>query len=445
METDFSYQIIGALVLYLKTQLSLTIEEGARNEIFDKLKPYAKNMYDTVKTAFKDNENATQTIEQLESDPQNKELQASLEIYIKDLVKANNDFKQTLEYILDDIRQNIKADSFNYIILGDQINYLSTVEQDEKDSYLPFTITNKSEAEKLLLSELLKGYYTPEDILEKSRMEFVKIILPFYVINGSYSSTFEYVENTIVKIFPIDNRSFNELVIATKISNSLSLHENHDTEELLEFLEGKITFYDRDLKKFNDFDFNGIVKPLFNLKRNEAEATIDKKLSSNLKKEIKKKLKLNFENNPTLYPLNIIWKDFKRVYLPFWILIYYYNSKEYLLFMQGYDDNQLYVERKPKDNNRLMEDIIDILKYVAPPSAFILLVCFVIYYFIDEVLIIGNLNFIILASTIFILVVSSIPLNHIRKRMNHSQAIKNEKYEKYFTGELQLKEIDGMK
>lgn len=441
METNLATQIIGLVVVWLKTQSSLAFEEEIRKEAVERIKPYAKNVYDMVRKVTQGDIDATQTLNKLEANPQNRELQAYLEKYLQEIIKTNNDFKKITEDLLSEIKRNERGDIYNFIN-GNQIIYNQEVKQD-KDSCLPFSVTSKKEAQDLIVCELLKGNYTPIDILENSQIRTENIFLPTYIVNGTFTSTFEYTitnETTTSETIPvaIGDRTFNEIIVATNISKSLSLSKNHDTEELLNFVEDEISFFDHEIEDCSAL--KRVIKPTYSIKKDKAKENIKDRLYSKVKKEMMEELNLDFYNKPKLYPLNMQWDTFRKVYLPFWFLVYYYNNNEYLVVMRGYGDNQFYTEKKPKDNNRLMEDAIDILKYVFPFLVVIVVACLGIYYFIDESLINDNFWNIFIVSIFLLLCVSAIPIKHIIDRINNSKEIRSQKYDDYCEGKLKLNE-----
>ena len=448
METNLATQILGLVVVFLKTQMSLAFEEEIRKEAVERIKPYAKNVYDMVRKATQGDIDATQTLNKLEADPQNRELQAYLEKYLQEIIKTNNDFKKITEDLLYEIKKNERGDIYNFIN-GNQIINNKEVEQD-KDSCLPFSVTSKKEAQDLIVGELLEGNYTPIDILENSQIRTENIFLPTYIVNGTFTSTFEYTitktinETTTSETIPvaIGDRTFNEIIVATNISKSLSLSKNHDTNGLLNFVEDEISFFDHEIETLNCSALEQVIKPTYSIKKDKAKKNIKDRLHSKVKKEMMKELNLDFYNKPKLYPLNMQWDTFRKVYLPFWFLVYYYNNNEYLVVMRGYGDNQFYAEKKPKDNNRLMEDAIDILKYVFPLFAIIVVACLGIYHFIDESLINDNLRDISIVSIFLLLCVSAIPFKHTIDRINNSKEIRSQKYDDYCEGKLKLNEID---
>lgn len=312
------------------------------------------------------------------------------------------------------------------------------------EHYILFQISEE-EAKKEVRWQMNQGDYTPDDILEKSKIkQNFSLYIPVHLVKGNYSATLTYiavvneeckdivqnhVENEIrnnkgIKIrelkYPAKKeiflQRFEELAVATNFDRLLQPELVSGLEnfcEELDFLEDDIRCYLKE--SIGRFDHASLHK-----NRLDAESKINERIKKRIKSTICNGLEGHSQENKQL-TVNINVKDVKRLYLPFWFFIYSYDNKDYLLVVDGKNCKRIFYKNKPVDQEKLRKKQELYIKYFAPIILLIITVFSI--YILNNDFVISNF-FTILILVIFLTALAFIAANSKIKEMIN-KSIKN--------------------
>ena len=315
--------------------------------------------------------------------------------------------------------------------------------------------------------QLSLGNFTADDILIKSTFNFSRSFIPIYLIKGNYSAHLsytavdyvceEYTEYVNERIdgkwqkFPvtktrekkvishldkeIPHTRFTELSVATDLSDFLGIHFNISKLHL--FCKEWILVKSK-IKSFQGkFTKEPTIAPL-SVDQNEAKSQINGRIKKLIKDRICRNLQGHYQENKNLIQTINIDDDVKIVYLPLWFAIYSYGDKKYFLAMDGQDSSRFIESNKPKDTSRYWRIFRIFIKYCWLP-VFLLILILSIHIFVGGIFLETNLNNIILALILPIIISLFISGYKSKDLINTSKQTRKRFYQKVKNGSIKIK------
>lgn len=462
-----------------------TIADKVGKNIGDLVNSKAETLYETIKTKFVGNDDASQTLKRLEAMPEDRDCQIAMESVLKEVIAEDSQFQIMLDQLLVEVKQvgggritqvysggaeatqvTAIADRGGTAVVGNytQIIYPPGTKPTGK-SIIPFEVS-EGYFKDVTFCQLSKGDFTVNDILTKSTFKFLKAFIPAYLIRGDYSANLnytavDYVDETHtdseyrdvdgkwqavpvtktrrieVRHHPqahIDPTKFTELAVATDIRIFLDLYS--DISELYSFCENLDSVEGR-LKSFEKKFTKGATIAPPSVDQNDVKPKINERIENLIKDRICKNLQGDRQENEELIPTINIYDDAQIIYLPFWFAIYSYANEKYFLAMDGKDSSRRIESDKPKDASRCWGVFNIFVKYCLPLFILITLI-FISIYIADRNFLESSLNNIILFLILPILTSLFISYRKSKDLINRSKQIRKEIYQKAKNGSIEI-------
>ncbi|RAJ89906.1 DnaJ-like protein [Larkinella arboricola] len=227
----------------------------------------------------------------------------------------------------------------------------------------------EGEFEKLILSWLSEGDYTPDDIIDNITRNHNLSFLPYMYMNQAYSGTFEaklgiyrtyykkvYNQNT-KQYENVAHRVMEYFYRSHQIQNNahlVGLNQNVTKGTMFEKIEAKFQSSSNDAANIysldlSSFDEKQILQPKFS-QQDLFETRLKKDLLNIIRKQALSHYNYDYVSyaNVNVEFLNVTHFEF---FVPYWIFTYRYNESSYYSFVNAFDTTQ-YGGTRPVDKAR---------------------------------------------------------------------------------------------